>query len=114
MKKYLALVLAILALLMVGCTPTDSTPIPENGAFVLKGTVKANNQNQLEVEIIESDYASGIYWVLINDSTQFTDAEGSKILRSSLSVGDTVEITYGGQVMMSYPPQIVAKKIKKV
>jgi hypothetical protein len=26
-------------------------------------------------------------------------------------VGDTVEITYGGQMMMSYPPQIVATAI---
>ena len=28
--------------------------------------------------------------------------------------GDTIEITYGGQVMMSYPPQIVASKIQKI
>ena len=32
-------------------------------------------------------------------------------LTMTINVGDKVEITYGGQVMMSYPPQIVAKKI---
>ena len=42
----------------------------------------------------------------------YLDKNGNRTVKAFLKVGDTVEITYGGQVMMSYPPQIVALKIQ--
>ena len=51
---------------------------------------------------------------ITSDSTVFCNSDGKKIKKSDLSVGDTVEIFYSGQVMMSYPPQIVAAKITKL
>lgn len=78
--------------------------------FVLKGVVKGYNTH-LEIEVIESDYAFGIYWVIVPNSTPILDKNGSNIELSSLKEGDIVEITYNGQTMMSYPPQIVSLKI---
>lgn len=67
---------------------------------------------KLEVEVIEGEYgASGIFWVILSDTTEIRSADGKTASREDLKVGDTLEISYGGQVMMSYPPQIVALKI---
>ena len=66
--------------------------------------------DKLEVEVIESPYTYGVHWV-ITDSAEVFDSNGKKITVSDLLVGDTVEILYSGQVMLSYPPQIVASKI---
>jgi hypothetical protein len=111
-KKILALVIAILTLLLAGCHGGDTTPITEN--FHLKAIVKSNDGgDRLEVEVIESDYAFGIY-IVHTSNAAFINAEGEAISPSDIQVGDTVEITYSGQVMMSYPPQIVALKVKKI
>ena len=65
---------------------------------------------RLEVEVLESEYTVGVHWV-ITDSAEFFNSEGNKITKDDIAVGDTVEILYSGQVMLSYPPQIVAAKI---
>ena len=64
------------------------------------------------VDVIEAPYTSGVHWVITNDDTKFIGLDGRAITRGDLAVGDVVEITYSGQVMMSYPPQIVAQSIK--
>ncbi len=70
---------------------------------------------KIEVEVIEGEYgASGIYWVIYSSDTKYFDAFGNAAKLSDFAVGDKIEIVYGGQVMMSYPPQIVAKKITKM
>ena len=115
-KKILALAIATLMLFTVGCNPSGSGPDgnPAGEKFLLKAVVKSTDtKGQLEVEVIESDYAYGIYWVHTS-SAKFVDAEGRSIAESEVKVGDTIQITYGGQVMMSYPPQIVAYKIQKL
>ena len=112
MKKYIALAVAILTLLLAGCQGGDATPI--TGDFNLKAIVKnTDDSKRIEVEVIESDYAYGIY-IVHTENAALIDAEGNAIKLSDIKVGDTVEINYGGQVMMSYPPQIVALKIKKL
>ena len=67
--------------------------------------------DKIAVEVIESEYTSGLHWVNVANSTEFYAKDGTKISRSDLKVGDKVEILYSGQVMMSYPPQIVAARI---
>ena len=68
---------------------------------------------KIEVDVIEGEYgASGIYMVNVSDKTVYTDSSNVRLSLASLKVGDTVEITYSGQVMLSYPPQIVALKIQ--
>lgn len=80
--------------------------------YVLKAIVKAVNSEHIEVEVIESDYAFGIYWILTSNETRYLNSKGSYIQRSNIKVGDTIEITYSGQTMLSYPPQVVAYSIK--
>lgn len=82
----------------------------EGERFTLTGIVKAVS-DRVEIEVVGSDYAFGIYWVLISDGTELIGADGGAISLSDIKEGDTVEVVYGGQVMMSYPPQIVAKRI---
>ena len=112
MKKYIALAITILTLLLAGCQGGDITPI--TGDFTLKAIVKnVDNIQSIEVEVIESDYAYGIYVVHTGNAT-FINAEGQPLDPSEIAVGDTLQISYSGQVMMSYPPQIVALKIQKL
>ena len=78
--------------------------------FKMKAIVKSINE-KIEVEVTEAEYAYGPYWIIYNDQTVFLDKNGNKSTVESISVGDTVEIYYNGQVMMSYPPQVAALKI---
>lgn len=66
---------------------------------------------KISVDVIESEYTSGIHWVITANATEYFDKDGNPISRSDIKAGDTVEILYSGQVMMSYPPQIVAARI---
>ena len=117
MKRLLSSILILaLAVMLVSCTQTDGAggkSEGENEEFYLIGEV-TNVGAHIEVNVIEGEHAYGIYWVLISDATESKDASGNKISKNDIKVGDTVEITYGGQVMMSYPPQIAARSIKKI
>ncbi len=108
MKKFLCVFVLILCqLFLVGCDQTNGM---NNEKFVLKAEVLSVNE-KIEVNVIDSDYAFGVYHVITSNETQFFDSDGNVIDKSSVKINDVIEITYGGQVMMSYPPQIVASKI---
>ena len=117
MKNIIKIAIMILTLsLLCSCSTAsggDGGINADTDPFVLKATVSAVGE-RLEVEVIESDYAFGPYWVIISDATEFVGKGGESIKKSDIKSGDTVEITYSGQVMMSYPPQIVAHKIKVI
>ena len=84
---------------------------PDAPGSDFKMTAKVTELGEkIAVEVIESEYTFGIHWV-ITTASKYYDAEGNEISRSDIKVGDTVEILYSGQVMMSYPPQIVAARI---
>ena len=120
MKKLLSLLLLFPLLLLLPCCAKDAdtpdTPDTEPEEALqdnagLTATVTALS-DKLEVNVIEGDHgATGVYWVITSDSTLFFDADGNKITRDDVQIGDTVEIRYTGQVMMSYPPQIVAVRV---
>ncbi len=79
--------------------------------FEMKATVTALGE-KLEVNVTEAEYAEGIYWIIISENTEILNSKGEKISREEIAVGDELKITYNGQVMMSYPPQVVARKIE--
>jgi len=111
MKKILLITLAVLsALILISCT-TKNDNMEE---FTLKGIIKNVTNDRVEIEVIESDYAFGIYWVLTSNNTDYFDTDGGKITRGDLKENDTVQVSYSGQTMMSYPPQIVAYSITKL
>ena len=72
-----------------------------------------NLDTPFQVDVIRAEYASGPYWIVTSPQTEYEDKNGNRITKSDLCVGDTVEIYYNGQVMMSFPPQVVAHKIVK-
>ena len=109
----IALLICLLCLLIScdGREADDVNNLPRDG-FTLTAIVQ-NVGERIEVEVVESDYAYGIYWVITPPETVYLDQAGNPIAREDLHAGDRVKITYGGQVMMSYPPQIVAARIQK-
>ena len=134
-KRLFALALAILTLFLAGCTADNavgggaegkgqdgqSGNSAEHGSIqlsegeaVFKAKVTAtDNPRLIEAEIVDSDVAFGIYWVLTSDATSYYGPDGEETTREGICVGDTIEIVFSGQVMMSYPPQIAAKRIYK-
>ena len=112
MKK-ISIILAI----MLCVSLLSSCNVAQNGGNDVNGTKMIAKitaiDEKLEVEVIEGEYgATGPYWVITSSDTVYLDKSGNATLRAFLKPGDIIEITYGGQVMMSYPPQIVALKIQ--
>lgn len=88
--------------LLVGCNQNMNE-------FKITATI-VNINEKIEVNVISAEYASGTYLVITGNQTQIF-YEKNSITKEDLKIGDTIEIIYNGQVMMSYPPQIVALKI---
>ena len=111
MKKIILIVSVVLILaLLVSCYIIEEEQNMEGAKMT---AVIKNIEDKIEVEVIEGDYnVSGIYWVNISSDTVFTDENNARLSLSDLKVGDIIEITYSGQVALSYPPQIYAKKIQ--
>ena len=133
-KRFLVLILAVLMLFATACNKTDSTPDKgdgsnwdatnkENGGLknssislnegevVFRGKVTSINKKEIQMEILDIEIAFGIYRVLYNSETPFFGLDGQQITLSDIEIGDVIEVVFSGQVMMSYPPQIVAVKI---
>ena len=112
MKKiYTLIILSLVLLSLPSCDRFSLGDAPDVDGVKMTAEIVAIGE-RIEVNVIEGEYgASGIYWVIVGSDTVYANADGGKILPSTLKVGDRIEITYGGQVMMSYPPQIVANKI---
>ena len=88
-------------------------PDMNENSFVMRAVIE-NIEDKITVNVYEAEYAEGIYLINFGESTVFSDSDGNAITVSELKVGDKIEITYNGQVMMSYPPQVAAKMIKKL
>ena len=138
-KKIFALVILIMMLFVVSCDSgntnggnnnggenndgyitedgevIDRSSVEEKngkGEFVFYGKVTENSDiHHIVVEIVDSKIAFGTYWVNVGDQTEYVGANGEKIVRKDIKVGDTIEIVFGGQTTMSLPPQISAQRI---
>ena len=136
-KRILALIMALIMLMTVGCNRNDDTKLPEkedgtvekepnaenggiknssikleDGEVVYRGKVtNLGDKYALEIEIVDSTIAFGPYRVLIGNSTTFYGLDGEEISREDIELGDVIEVVFSGQVMMSYPPQIAAKRV---
>ena len=108
MTTLLSLLLA-LPLLICGCTGDE---MPED-AFTMTAKITEIGE-RIEVEVTESENEmTGPFWLITSEDTVYTTAAGKTIGRRDLRVGDVITVYYGGQVMMSYPPQVVAVGILK-
>lgn len=121
--KRLGFIFLILLILSLTACVSKGEAEKESGSDALSGAHKDSVKmlalvteisERITVEVLESPYTSGIHWVITPSETVYTDKNGKEITREDIRIGDTVEILYNGQVMMSYPPQIVALKIAVV
>ena len=108
MKNIIKTIISCSLLLSLASCNAQSEP---EYSFKMKAVIKEIT-NKIEVEVLEAEYAEGIYMLVYSDETVVLDKSGSSIKISDLKVGDTVEVAYNGQVMMSYPPQIAARRIR--
>ena len=110
-RKAIATMLSIVLFAPTLFSCNDNSSNSNNPIFHLTATIE-NLEEKILIEVTEGEYASGPYLVITSDKTEFIGKDGKKITRNDLSIGDTVKITYNGQVMMSYPAQIAALKIE--
>ncbi len=111
MKRFMSLLTLILTVgFLVSCSPEQPT-VPL-GDVTMVARITAIGE-KIEVDVTESDNFTGPFFIITGDTTQYFNSDGDSITRADLSVGDTVEIKYNGQVMLSYPPQVAALKITK-
>lgn len=110
-RVVVSVMLFVSALMIFTCGFGEKKEIMTNEVIM---TAQVNEVGEkIEVEVIESPYTSGVHLVITCTLTEYTDSEGNEISRSDIKEGDVVKITYSGQVMLSYPPQILALKIVK-
>ena len=108
MKKLYSLLLLVALLCLSACGGGEN---PEGEEFSMIAKI-VRIEEKIEVTVTESPVADGPYLVITSENTVYKNAKGKKIARKNLAVGDSITITYSGQVMMSYPPQIVALSIQ--
>ena len=107
MKRIISCLLIILFVVsFISCTEEENV----KEGFYMTATVR-NVTDRIEVDVTESEYADGIYWVIVGNDTVIYDTYSRIKEMSDIKVGDTIRVLYSGQVMMSYPPQIVALEI---
>ena len=108
-------ILAIVLTLLLGAALTScggSAGEPGEGDFVMRAEIRELG-SELLVDVIEAPHGNTGLFYIVTSAAQIYDSTG-KINASDLAVGDIVEISYGGQVMMSYPPKVSAVKISVV
>ena len=131
-NRIIALALTCLMLLTVGCNkvhpdrepdkgegPTDQGGVNAgsssikllDGEVVFRGRVTEISQNEIMIEIEDSDVAFGPHRVLVQASTPYYDKDGKEITKEDIKKDDVIDVVFGGQVMMSYPPQIAAYRV---
>ena len=111
MKKIIKSAIVLLSAgLLVSCANGTDSLSPE---FSMKAVVEGIGE-KIEVNVYEAEYAEGVYWIIFDSNTVFINARGDAISAADISVEDKIEIFYNGQVMMSYPPQVYAVKVKKL
>ena len=105
-KRLKRFCLALIApfVLMSGC-------LKENSSKFIMTAIITDINSHLEIEIIQDQYNSGILWVNVPQNAHIVNEKGEKLALSDLKIGQKIEICYSGQVMMSYPGQITARKI---
>ena len=107
MKNFLIVAILLSIFPFIYSCNNDSV---KEGGFKMLARVKENGED-IAVTVIESEYAYGDFLIITSSNTEFQDKNGNKIKKSDLKPTDTVEITYNGQTMLSYPPKVVALKI---
>ena len=113
MKRIILSLLLLLALpvSVVANAPDSDTNVSGSDIRVKMIAEVLSVGDEIYVRVLESEYTSGVHIVITGEATKYFNACHEKMSHEDIKVGDRVEIFYNGQVMMSYPPKIVARKI---
>ena len=96
-------------LLLAGCAGSGASAASE---YRFRAVVKTVADSEIEATISYKDGIHfGDYRILTGADTKYYSADGAAIGREEIETGDVIEVTYNGQVMRSFPPQVVAIKI---
>ncbi len=122
MKRIIKSILMLLSIsLLVGCAVSASANEKgrsgEQGGetYRIKAAVNRVSGERIEATVTEdNEDAFGVYHILLSDKTELLGKDGNRITLAGVKAGDVIEAVYNGQVMRSYPPQIVALKITVV
>jgi len=79
--------------------------------FVMKAELIQKGEKLL-VNVIEAEYASGDYLIIVPSEIEIKGNGTEPLTVESIPEGAHLRITYNGQVMMSLPPQVVAREIE--
>lgn len=115
MRKHFALLILLLTALglcscgLVSSGDDSSDPRPDGSVSMI--ALIDSIDGDMMVTVLESEYTSGPHLVHVTPATKLLGKGGEIISLSDFKVGDKVKILYSGQVMLSYPPQIVAAEI---
>ena len=113
MKKISIIILLAIALIVLSACNGNGEQNVVGEKYEMLATVKEVD-DRITVEVLEAPHNNtGIFWIITGDTTSYFGKDGEKIKKGDINPGDKILITYGGQVLMSYPPQIVAYEIKK-
>ena len=85
----------------------------DKNEFVMKAEI-ISVEEKLLVNVLEAEYAFGEYLIIIPPEISIKDESGADLSRTDLKEREILNIVYNGQVMMSYPPQVVARAITLV
>lgn len=107
-KRLIVLLLALALLCLSSCNGNGGGDVQPT--FKMKATVQSVGE-KIQVDVVQAEYTSGVHWVITGEETEYRSKSGETLTRADIHPGATVEILYNGQVMMSYPPQIVATRI---
>ena len=116
LKRILTVLLLLSALLLSSCAMAaeekeEDGALPASAPIFEMEAVVLELGEKITVDVTKSEYTSGVHLVIPSENVAVSDAKGNALSLSDIGVGDKLRIVYNGQVMLSYPPQIVATAI---
>ena len=98
---------ALSLMLLAGCSENEAP-----SEYKFRAVVNEIGEGELLVTVSDEDGLHfGEYRVLVSTRTVYYLSDGVKGNIGSVEHGDVIEVTYNGQVMRSFPPQVAALKI---
>ncbi len=112
MRAYTVTLLLFISLIIAGCSPPESDPLPSDITRTQPSIIGKITSVALPVILVEENpaeqYGSDKAAVGITDRTKVLRQGGDRVGINELSVGQRVKVWFIGPVMESYPAQAKA------
>ena len=109
MKKLKGIIMAIASLfLLAGCAGSAGA---SSGTVSFTAVVNSVSDGVIDATVNDDGVHFGEYRILVSVVTRYYHSDGTGGSLKEIETGDIIEVTYNGQVMRSFPPQVAAIKI---